>query len=142
VTNSSACDAIRDDMKRLVDTSAWIEALRPEGDPDTRRAVDEATRGGDALLCDMVLVELWIGARGKREQDVIAGLEADLQVLPIGTEVWRAARVLARACRAAGVTVPAADLVIAACADHYRVGLIERDQHYAQIAAARARRKR
>ena len=128
-------------MKRLVDTSAWIDALRPEGDRDTRRAVDEATRDGDAVLCDMVLVELWIGARGKREQDVIARLEADLDVLPIGTEVWRAARALARTCRAAGVTVPATDLVIAACADHHRVGLIERDQHFTQIAAARARRK-
>ena len=129
-------------MKRLVDTSAWIDALRPEGDPGTRRAVDEAIRDGDAVLCDMVLVELWIGARGKREQDVIARLEADLDVLPIGTEVWRAARALARTCRAAGVTVPATDLVIAACADHHRVGLIERDQRFTQIAAARARRKR
>lgn len=126
-------------VKRLVDTSAWIEALRPEGDRDVRRAVEEATRDGDAVLCDMVLVELWAGARGKREQDAIARLEADLEVLTIGTDVWREACVLARTCRAAGVTVPATDLVIAACAAHHRVGLLERDQHFTQVAAAKAR---
>ena len=123
-------------MKRLVDTSAWIEALRPDGDRETRRAVEEATRQGEAVLCDMVLVELWAGARGTRERTVIAGLEADLKILPIDPDVWREASALARACRAAGVTAPATDLVIAACAEHHGVGLLARDRHFAQIAAA------
>jgi predicted nucleic acid-binding protein len=122
---------------RLIDTSAWIEALRHDGDTDTRRAVDEATRDGEAALCDVVLLELWIGARGAAEQATVAQLASNLPMLPIEAGVWQKAHGLARTCRAAGVTVPATDLVIAACADHHGVDLLERDAHFAQIAAAR-----
>jgi predicted nucleic acid-binding protein len=121
---------------RLIDTSAWIEALRPEGDADTRRAVDEAAREGDAALCDVVLLELWIGARGTAEQATIAQLAANLPMLPIDADVWEKAHGFARACRASGVTVPTTDLVIAACADHHRVDILERDAHFGQIARA------
>ena len=127
-------------MRRLVDTSAWIELFRPTGDPVVRRAVEDATREGAAVLCDMVLLELWAGARGAHERGLIARLAADVEVLPIDADVWNAARALAQACRAAGVTVPANDLLIAACADHNGVEVLERDAHFARIAAARKKR--
>ena len=127
-------------MKQLVDSSAWIEVLRPKGDEDTRRAVEDAVRAGDAVLCDMVLLELWAGAGGNHERAVIAGLEADLEILTIGKDVWREAFALARLCRAAGITVPASDLVIAACADHHGAEIVARDEHFGQIDTAQARR--
>ena len=126
---------------RLIDTSAWIEALRPDGDTDIRRAVDEATREGEAATCDMVLLELWIGARGAPEQAVIAQLASTLTMLPIDADVWKTAHAFARSCRAAGVTVPATDLVIAACADQHGVDVLERDAHFAKIAGARRKVK-
>ena len=125
--------------RRLVDTSAWIELFRPAGDPVVRRAVEDATREGTALLCDMVLLELWAGAGGAHERGLIARLAADVEVLPIDVDVWKAAHALAQTCRATGVTVPAADLLIAACADHHGVDLLERDAHFAQIARARTK---
>ncbi len=129
--------------RRLVDTSAWVELFRPAGDPAVRRAVEDATREGTAALCDMVLLELWAGAGGAHERGLIARLAADVEVLPIDAEVWKAAHALAQACRAAGVTAPANDLLIAACAEHHGVELLERDAHFAQIArAARAPRNR
>ena len=124
-------------MIHLVDTSAWIEALRPEGHEATRRAVESATLDGDAALCDMVLLELWAGAGGSREQAVIGRLATDISILPTDAGVWAKAYALARTCRAAGVTVPATDLLIAACADYHGVALLERDAHFAQIARAR-----
>lgn len=90
----------------------------------------------------MVLLELWAGAGGTREQAVIARLAADLEVLPIDADVWKKARTLAQACRAAGVRAPAADLLIAACAHHHGVDMIERDAHFAQIASARFKSKK
>ena len=129
-------------MTRLVDTSAWIEALRPEGDADTRRAVEEATRDGDAALCEMVLLELWAGAGSTRERGVITRLAADLEMLPIDADVWHKAWALARTCRAAGVTVPATDLLISACADCHGVDVLEHDAHFAQIARARRKGKK
>ena len=127
---------------RLIDTSAWIDALRPTGDIETRRAVHDATRDGEAATCDMVLLELWIGARGAPEQDAIAQLASNLTMLPINADVWKSAHALARACRAAGVTVPTTDIVIAACAAQHGVDILERDSHFAQIAAARTKHKK
>ena len=125
--------------KRLVDTSAWIEVLRRDGDQDVRDAVVDATRQRKAAVCDMVLLELWAGAGGSHERAVIAQMSTDLECLRIDDDVWKRARALAQTCRATGVTVPAADLLIAACADHHGVDLLERDAHFAQIARARTK---
>jgi predicted nucleic acid-binding protein len=128
--------------RRLVDTSAWIELFRPTGDPVVRRAVEDATRQGLAVLCDMVLLELWAGAGGAHERGLIARLAADVEILPIDAEVWKAARALAQICRAAGVIAPANDLLIAACADHHGVDILERDAHFTHIARARNKGKK
>lgn len=47
----------------LVDTSAWIETLRANGDAAVRARVRELAVDDRAVLCDMVRVELWNGAR-------------------------------------------------------------------------------
>src|SRR5438445_12749467 len=114
----------------LVDTSAWLESFRPGGDGEVRRAVDDAMSDGEAALCDMILLELWVGARGAAEQATIGRLAASLTVVPIDADVWTKAHALARTCRAAGITVPTPDLVIAACADHHGMQIIERDAHF------------
>jgi len=102
--------------------------------------VHEVMSAGTALICDMVLLELWVGARGLTEQDTIRQIEANVPSMPIDLQVWLKARALARTCRAAGTTVPTPDLIIAACADHHGVELLERDAHFAKIAAARKKR--
>jgi predicted nucleic acid-binding protein len=117
----------------LVDTSAWIEALRPSGDERIRGAVRLAIEDGSAVLCDMVLLELWNGARGDRERQYLEALERDLDVIPIDPSVWARSRDLARRCRNAGTTVPATDVLIAACAVHHGVALLHRDRHFDQI---------
>ena len=87
----------------------------------------------------MVLLELWAGASGSHERAVIAQMSTDLERLRIDDEVWKRAHTLAQTCRAAGVKVPAPDVLIAACADHHGVEVLERDAHFAKIAAARAK---
>ncbi|MEO8683168.1 MAG: PIN domain-containing protein [Vicinamibacterales bacterium] len=128
-------------MALLVDTSAWVETLRPDGDAAVRARVESATRDGEAALCEMVLLELWMGAAGERERAVLEGLAADLQVLPIDAKVWRRAHEWARACRDAGVTVPATDVLIAACASVHHVDILARDKHFDQIARVVGKRK-
>ena len=46
----------------LVDTSAWIHFLRPEGDVAVRARVDAALRSGTARWCPVVRLELWNGS--------------------------------------------------------------------------------
>jgi hypothetical protein len=124
----------------LIDTSAWIEALRPEGDEAVRREVRAALEDGAAVFCDLVLLELWNGARGPRERRYLEELERELDVVPTTDEVWERSRDLARRCRSEGATIPATDLLIAACAEHHGATLLHRDDHFDRIREATARR--
>lgn len=119
--------------RRLVDSSAWVEAMRPAGDAAIRQAVRGLVAGGGAVLCDWVLLELWNGARGDREKRWLRSLEADLDRVPTTPEVWELARRLARSCRERGLTMPASDLLIAACARHHRLPLLHRDVHFDRL---------
>lgn len=120
----------------LVDTSAWIEALRPDGDEIVRRKVHAALDEGTAVFCDLVLLELWNGARGDREASYLRKLQRELDTLPTTAEVWARSQELARQYRREGVTVPASDLLITACATQHGVGLLHRDGHFDQIEDA------
>ena len=123
----------------LVDTSAWIETLRANGDAAMRARVRELAMDDRAVLCDMVRVELWNGARSTGDRRLLGELEEQLETVSTPAEVWAAARDLARASRAKGITVPAADLVIAACAEHHGLGLIHCDAHFEQLKELRGK---
>ena len=117
---------------KLVDTSSWVEYLR-ELDSDASHRVEELLLKGEASWCDMNLVELWNGARGAREKRELAEMEREITVLPVDSEVWQVARRLARSCRDAGFTVPASDIVVAACAVHHKLEIEYCDAHFDNI---------
>jgi len=119
----------------LVDTSSWIEAMRRDGDPAVRARVLALMGTGEAAWCDFVRLELWNGLRGAAERKQMEALEADVTNLPTTEAVWAKARELARRARAAGVTVPGADLVIGACAWEHGVDLEHDDAHLTALAA-------
>lgn len=89
------------------------------------------------MLCDLVLLELWNGAHGSSEQRLLRELERDLEKVPTPSAVWEEASNLARSCRKAGVSAPATDLLIAACAEHYGLEILHRDAHFDHIARVR-----
>lgn len=118
----------------LVDTSAWIEALRAEGNEEVRDRVRRLLASGDAVFCDLVLLELWNGVRGGAERRYLAALEEDLELLETTGAVWQRSRELARRCRERGRTVPATDLLIFACSEVHGCRLLHKDRHFDQIA--------
>lgn len=120
----------------LVDTSAWIHFLRPDGDAAVRARVDVALRAGTARWCPVVRLELWNGAGGERERKALRQFERLVPELPIDAVIWGEACELARRCRAAGVTVPATDVLIAACARHHGAQLEHADADFDAIARA------
>lgn len=120
----------------LVDTSAWIHFLRPEGDVAVRARVDAALRSGTARWCPVVRLELWNGAGGERERKALRQFERLVPELAIDAEVWGEACELARRCRAAGVTVAATDVLIAACARHHGARLEHADSDFDAIGSA------
>jgi predicted nucleic acid-binding protein len=120
---------------KLIDTSSWIDAMRRDGDPVVRARVQALMQSGEAAWCDFVRLELWNGLRGAAERQQMEALEADITLLPTTDAVWSRARELARRARAAGQTVPGADLVIAACAWAHGVEMEHDDAHLTALVA-------
>ena len=118
----------------LIDTSAWIESLRPDGDPVVRARVQALLQSGEAAWCPMVRLELWNGARGAREKRVLREIEAAVPCMAMTPEVWARADDFARKARAAGRTVPATDILVAACAQQHAVEIEHADEHFRLIA--------
>ena len=119
----------------LIDTSAWIEALRKDGDALIRQKVASLIASGEAAFCELVRLELWNGARGEAEKAKLADIEQAITNLPIDEETWKLAMDLARASRGSGLTIPCTDLVIGACARRHGATLLHRDSHLDQIPA-------
>ena len=117
----------------LIDTSSWIHFLRRDGDAATRHRVSVALESGAARWCALVRLELWNGARGDREKRVLQEFERLVPELAVTDAVWDAAYALARRCRSAGVTVPATDVLIAACAAHHGAELEHADADFQLI---------
>ena len=120
-------------MTRLVDTSAWIHALRRDGDSKVRTVVGNLLESGDAAVCDLIAVELLNGARGKRERAALEELLESVRILSIDAEVWNRARALAAACREDGTTVPTTDIVIFACGSRWNTGVVHADRHFEML---------
>ena len=81
----------------------------------------------------MVRVELWIGAGGDHEKKTLRTYERTLPEIETTREIWEEACDLARRARAAGLTCPSPDVVIAACARHRGCALESADEHLAKL---------
>ena len=123
---------------KLVDTSAWIQQMRPRGDAAVRARVEALLRAGEAAWCPMVRLEIWAGVGNERERRILREYEAVLPELAIGADIWQVAYDLASLVRQAGKTIPASDIVIFACARHHGVGVEHADAHFDMLAQATA----
>lgn len=118
----------------LVDTSAWIHGLRVDGDAVITRRVRELLQSGEAAWCAMIRLELWNGARGDHEKRVLREMERHVPDLEINADVWANACSLAAHVRKEGKSIPATDILIAACARHHGVPLEHADRHFEMLA--------
>jgi len=118
----------------LIDTSAWILALRPDGPQPARQAVAHALAEGTAAITGIVQLELLSGAKTQRE---FRELQEDLNALtqlPTTDETWEAACRLAYALRRKGVTVPATDVLVMTVAKAAGCTLLHADHHFDLMA--------
>ncbi len=120
-------------MAVLVDSSLWVHQLRRRGDPAKRDRVNALLQSGLAVWCPPVRLELWRGVTNDAERRTLRHYEALLPAYEISPAVWERAVRLADRGRAAGVTVPLADLVIYACAKVHELDLAHDDTHFTQL---------
>ena len=107
--------------------------LRPHGDASVRSRVVRALDAGEACWCPIIRLELWNGAGGDRERKVLREFERLLPELTIDPTVWGVAFDLARRARSAGLSIPATDLLITACARHHQVAIEHSDSDFSRL---------
>jgi predicted nucleic acid-binding protein len=120
----------------LVDSSAWIEAVRAGGDPEMERQVGNLIGTGRAAMTEPVWMELYQGIRNKREEVRLEATRNLCVWLEFDAACWQLAAQTARACLRSGTNVPIGDILVDACARRHKVELLERDRHFAMIAKA------
>jgi predicted nucleic acid-binding protein len=121
-------------MAVLVDSSLWVHQLRKSGDPARRERVNTLLASGEAAWCPPVRLELWRGVNNDVERKTLRRYEQVLPQFEIAPEVWDLAIHLADRGRAAGVTVPLADLLVFACARSHHLELAHDDGHFDELA--------
>lgn len=120
-------------MAVLVDSSLWVHQLRRSGDPAKRERVHALLVTGQAAWCAPVRLELWRGVTSDAERKVLRHYQQLIPDYAVTGDVWERAIRLADRGRAAGFTVPLADLVIFACAREHGLDLAHDDSHFAQL---------
>lgn len=119
----------------LVDSSAWIDALRRDGDIHTKLAIQGLLDEYEALLCAPVRLEVLGGARKEERRR----LNEYLSILPYASmeeELWQQAIENAWRLRDQGITTPWNDILIATLAIEHEVRVYSLDKHFEMMQPA------
>jgi predicted nucleic acid-binding protein len=120
----------------LIDTSAWILALRKEVSSRAIYEVDRRIEGNRAATAGIITLELLSGTRTEREyQELKEDLEALIQ-LETTYETWKRASHLAYELRRKGLTVPSTDVLIMTVAVENGCSLLHADHHFDLMSGA------
>jgi predicted nucleic acid-binding protein len=118
----------------LVDSSAWLFALRKEFNPAIKDRLDLLLKENRVLTTGIIKLELLGGTKTEKEfQRLKMRLDA-LEESETGTSLWERAYDLAFQLRRKGVTIPYTDILIAACALAHDTTLLHVDAHFDRIA--------
>lgn len=118
----------------LVDTSVWIEALRPGGKPEVAAWLRGALLQESVALAPPIKAEILLGARDKRQFDTLAEMLGVLPLLGDEREVWEQTASLGFRLRRQGLVVPLVDTLVASWALCSGCTLAHRDRHFDLIA--------
>lgn len=118
----------------LIDTSAWIHALRRGGSPRPREAVGSVLAERRAATTGMIMLEVLGGTRNRKEYEELSEDLRALHYLPVTDEIWTAACLLSHETRRRGFHVPATDHLIASVAIAHRCRLLHADRHFDLLA--------
>ncbi len=118
----------------LVDSSAWIEFLRPGGVPSVRRAVGRALASDTVLTLPLIVAEVVQGAPDEETLQELAEDFSALEWVSMGGDTALTAARLGYALRRSDRPVPVTDLLIAAGALQADAVLWHLDSHFETIA--------
>ncbi len=113
----------------LVDSNVFISYLRRGKDP----AAELLERFEDVYTCPMVRLEVQRGLKLPAARDRLAGFFDTTCNVTIDHRIWTQATELAWTLDRSGFTIPAPDIIIAACAVRARVPIFTADLHFDHV---------
>jgi predicted nucleic acid-binding protein len=118
----------------LVDTSAWLYALRKEFNPVIKDRLDLLLKENRVLTAGIIKLEILGGTKSEKEfQQLKMRLDA-LEELETDTSLWGKAFDLAFQLRRKGVSIPYTDILITATAQVHEATLLHVDAHFDMAA--------
>ena len=119
----------------LVDTSAWLFALRKDANPEIKSRLDTLLREDVVVITGIIKLELLGGTRTREEFSRLKSRLEGLPYVPMEEPLlWDVASEMAFDLRRKGVTVPYTDILIASAAVKEDVTLLHADVHFDQVA--------
>jgi predicted nucleic acid-binding protein len=129
-------------VRVLVDTSVWSLALRRrpgdlgKGERPIVSGLTELIKDGRAAIIGMIRQELLSGIRTSAQFEQLRRTLAAFRDEPVGTEDHEAAARAANACRAQGIAVSAADMLICSVAHRRDMPVFTTDPDFSNYARA------
>ncbi|ODS31973.1 MAG: nucleic acid-binding protein contains PIN domain protein [Candidatus Scalindua rubra] len=117
----------------LIDSSVWIEYLKPKGSAKIKEKIRELLSLGVVVSCGIVAVEILRGARNKRDFDELYDSFYSLPQIPIDKEVIVRASRWGFEMDRKGKVVSTTDLIIASVA-YKKARLLHIDNDFKMIA--------
>lgn len=117
----------------IIDTSAWVDFFRRDGDLATKLAVKGLLDAYEAALCGPVELEFLGGAR----PDEVSEIKAWFDIIPYITndqKLWRKGAENYATLRSEGFHVPWNDILIATIAKEKGATIFAHDKHFPIMA--------
>jgi len=118
----------------LVDTSVWIEFLRPTGSRAIQQELRPLIRSGQVAVTEWIILELMTGLRSDDRASTLLDRFAPLHRVSLPADGWTRAWDVAARLRKKGVTPSAADCLIATVAAIHGTTLVHCDSDFELIA--------
>jgi len=119
----------------LIDTSAWIFALRKKPLLSLKDRVDHLLEKDIVFTFGMIRLEILGSTKTKGEFDRLKNRLEALNGIPADTELWERASELAFDLKRKGLTIPYTDILVASAAIRSKAILLHADLHFDIIAS-------
>ena len=118
----------------LVDTSAWIFALRKNPFIKLKSRIDHLLKIDNVFTFGMIKLELLSGTKTKEEFNRLKNRLDALYEISTDAELWSSAAQLAFDLQRKGLTIPYTDILVANAAIQSKATLLHADSHFDLIA--------
>lgn len=117
----------------LIDSSVWIEFLRPRGNSEVHDAVAAIIIANQAATCGPIRMEVLGVARFPERRRITEDFDK-LHYISNDEGIWEEAIFNAWIIRGEGYNIPWNDILIATVARRKNIGIYSLDKHFAMIS--------